>query len=513
MAKHAKHAKPASTQTEMRTASIPEIKPEDMQAPAPSSFDLDKQIKEERKRKRIGKIIFGTLLAVIVGTYGIGCFAFTQVFYPNTTFAGHDVSLQTNDEVIALIEQIEADYVVNIASQGVEFSMPGSEAGVTIDGAAIVASIHGADDVWKWPYEILQQRDLTDYLKASVQGTALADALKAQAASINETATMPIDATVGYDPSKQGFVVIPEVQGTHLEIDAVVNEAIAGAASFDSPIELTENVLTPPTILQDEPTLLEAANAANLLLTADLALKMGGIIVAGVDHDTISSWIEFDEALVPSVNMEKKDAWIVETADKLTTKGSLRTYKRGDKEIEVEGGDYGWDVDDKAFAELVETALAEGQSGEADIPLKSEAFTWLGAGQADWGKRYIDVDLSEQHAYMYDESGELIWESDIVSGSPRTPTPTGTYFIKSNNGGATLKGTNLDGTKYESKVSYWMPFSGGTYGLHDADWQWSFGGTRWRDGAGSHGCVNLPVSKARELSSLIKVGDPVVVHW
>ena len=58
-----------------------------------------------------------------------------------------------------------------------------------------------------------------------------------------------------------------------------------------------------------------------------------------------------------------------------------------------------------------------------------------------------------------------------------------------------------------------MPFIGNLYALHDAWWQPGFGGTMYRDGYGSHGCVNLPTSAAESLYALIHVGDVVVVHW
>lgn len=87
------------------------------------------------------------------------------------------------------------------------------------------------------------------------------------------------------------------------------------------------------------------------------------------------------------------------------------------------------------------------------------------------------------------------------------------YTVNSNSGGSTLKGTNDNGTKYETPVAYWMPFVGNLIGLHDAAWQTSFGGTRYKDGAGSHGCVNLPVDKAAELHNLCRTGDVVVSHW
>ena len=57
-----------------------------------------------------------------------------------------------------------------------------------------------------------------------------------------------------------------------------------------------------------------------------------------------------------------------------------------------------------------------------------------------------------------------------------------------------------------------MPFDGNAIGFHDATWQAAFGGTRYKSGFGSHGCVNLSYSKAQELYGIIQVGDVVIVH-
>ena len=76
-----------------------------------------------------------------------------------------------------------------------------------------------------------------------------------------------------------------------------------------------------------------------------------------------------------------------------------------------------------------------------------------------------------------------------------------------------LIGYNGNEKIYETEVQYWMPFVGNYIGFHDADWQAAFGGTLYADGAGSHGCVNLPPSKAAELYGLLSSGDTVVSHW
>ena len=49
-------------------------------------------------------------------------------------------------------------------------------------------------------------------------------------------------------------------------------------------------------------------------------------------------------------------------------------------------------------------------------------------------------------------------------------------------------------------------------GFHDADWQTAFGGERYKNGNGSHGCINMPVDKSGELFDMIEPGIPVIIH-
>jgi lipoprotein-anchoring transpeptidase ErfK/SrfK len=49
-------------------------------------------------------------------------------------------------------------------------------------------------------------------------------------------------------------------------------------------------------------------------------------------------------------------------------------------------------------------------------------------------------------------------------------------------------------------------------GIHDASWQPWFGGNRYTYG-GSHGCINLPFSRAQELYRMVEMDTPVIIHW
>lgn len=115
----------------------------------------------------------------------------------------------------------------------------------------------------------------------------------------------------------------------------------------------------------------------------------------------------------------------------------------------------------------------------------------------DVGDTYAEVDLSRQKAYFI-KNGKVVLESDVVTGNPNkgNATPQGMYSLTYKTRNAVLRGQKKkDGTySYESPVKYWMPFNGGI-GFHDASWQSSFGGNRYKS-HGSHGCVNMPREKA-----------------
>ncbi|MDD2355657.1 MAG: L,D-transpeptidase, partial [Lachnospiraceae bacterium] len=103
--------------------------------------------------------------------------------------------------------------------------------------------------------------------------------------------------------------------------------------------------------------------------------------------------------------------------------------------------------------------------------------------------------------------GLCVIETPCVTGNVAhvTGTPDGMYDI-------TFKETNatLVGEGYQSHVNYWMPFNRGI-GLHDATWRSKFGGGIYLT-AGSHGCVNLPLSAAKTIYANIEKGEPVIVH-
>ncbi|MEG1995692.1 MAG: DUF5011 domain-containing protein [Bacilli bacterium] len=116
----------------------------------------------------------------------------------------------------------------------------------------------------------------------------------------------------------------------------------------------------------------------------------------------------------------------------------------------------------------------------------------------------IIVSISMQKLWYYKDN-EIYFTSDVVTGMKnRNDTAPGTYYIRSKQRNASLKGY-----KYPVYVDYWMPITNNNgVALHDSAWRPSFGKEVYINN-GSHGCINLPLSSAEFLFNNVSVGTPV----
>lgn len=476
-------------------------------------------MKEADKRRSALKVVgitLGAIVGVVAAVYLVGVAVFANLFFPNTVIAGTDISLKTSDEVHAILEDKVGGYEFTVKGQGIDLTLTSQAAGMSLDGKTIAQEMHSRVDPWRWPVEVFRDHDETASLVASYQTTELADALAAAAAEVNATAEPPVSATVAYDERKGAFVIVPESYGTAIDVDKLVDEVSAQAAVLKPHIAVSTDVLALPDIVEGDERLDVARDQANALIAADFDLTMNGIVGAQVTPELVASWVTVAPDLSVSLSDEALVAWAKDVAANNSTIGTTRSWTRAadGKALSVSGGDYGWRVDADGLVSTVRDNVAAGQTSAVEMPLKSKAAAWNGAGAPDWGARYAEVDLTLQHAWLYGDDGAVIWESDIVTGNPNlgNATPAGVYYIKSNAGASELIGLKPDGTEdYRTPVDFWMPFKGNSIGFHDANWQSSFGGNRYTY-AGSHGCVNLPPAKAKELHDLLRVGDPVIVH-
>lgn len=125
---------------------------------------------------------------------------------------------------------------------------------------------------------------------------------------------------------------------------------------------------------------------------------------------------------------------------------------------------------------------------------------------------FILLDISNQTIKLY-RNGRTILTAPTVTGniSKGYDTPLGVYKVGTSLSYET-QGRRIHLSKYDAYVDYWMPFIGGSYGFHDADWrslsQMTTGKTYLTNG--SHGCVNMLREDAKYLYDNIYKG--LAVH-
>ena len=216
-----------------------------------------------------------------------------------------------------------------------------------------------------------------------------------------------------------------------------------------------------------------------------------------------------DEEGKLAVNEEAVREWVERLASSYDTWGTEREFEstRGDT-VTVKYVTYGTQLDVGAETEYLLGAL-QGTADAAGTMPHVPAYTHQGyvRGQDDIGGTYIEIDMTEQKMYYY-EDGEMLLETDVVTGNTgrRMGTPQGINFVYAKQRNRTLRGAN-----YASFVKYWMPVKGNV-GIHDASWRAKFGGQIYKTN-GSHGCINTPTDKMSELYEMVEVGTPVIMFY
>lgn len=487
--------------------------------PMISADEVKAEDKKERKPRR-GVTFLLALLVLALGAYLAGVVAFMNLFMPNTMLNGKNVSLKGATEVAADSSDASGRFPFTVTGDGVDLSITADQIKARYDSKAGVRSAISGQQAWLWPLKAFSQHDLTADYKLSYDTMLLTDLVGSAVDAVNKDATEPKDASVSYNKKTALYEVKKETLGTKIDKDAAQDKVRQALVSGEQGVELGDDELIKPEVTSDDQKLNEAVNKVNASLTATQTLTTHDQTVATIDAEQLQKWVKVDDDLKVSFDKEACTKWAQnDLSIELDTIGKKRSFSLPDgKKLTVEGGTYGWSINGAEIAATIADNVLAGKEATFDIPWLVEAEKW-NPGGAEWGDTLIEIDLGAQHV-RYFKDGKVAWESDCVSGGMNTGkmhyTPTGIYYINSNmqSGNVELKGEIDPKTKkpeYISYVKYWMPFINNSHALHDADWRSSFGGEIYKT-SGSHGCVNLPPDKAKELYGMISVGTVVIVH-
>ena len=364
-----------------------------------------------------------------------------------------------------------------------------------------------------WPLALFSKKSEKISIAVSFDETALNEKIQNLQAVTAEQ--IPAENA---KPELQGdtYVIKEEVYGTAVDMDVLKEKVNQYISEFRSELDMEkEGCYARPKYTKDSKEVQAACDTMNKYLKASITYTMSESVV--VDKTLISTWIGVDDNMNVVFDNDAMKAWFTEFGDKYDTVGTTRnlTTPTG-KATTVTGGTYGWSIDEDTELVNLQNSIKNGE-----VVTREPAYYTGGAakshGEQDWGTTFIEVDLSTQHMW-YIKDGSVAMETDVVTGVPvpERITPEGVYDILEMTRDEVLIGETDPSTGkpiYETPVNYWMRVTWTGIGFHDATWQAAFGGTRYKDGAGSHGCINMPLDQAAALFGMISVGTPVVIHY
>ncbi len=313
------------------------------------------------------------------------------------------------------------------------------------------------------------------------------------------------------DMSNNAFNIVPEVYGNNIDAELVKSTILKDISKGVWTLEYKEeSFYEQPTVKTDTPELLDEQAYCKKYLAHEITYLFGSDSYT-VTPEEMNKMLTADAEGKITIHQDKVEEVVAKLAGTYDTVGADRLFpstSRGN--VMVYGGTYGYAIDQAGEAKQLAADL-EGLKDVSREPVYAqEGLGWENNG---FGNTYVEVDLSLQKAFYY-QDGKQMMSCPIVSGmiTQNYGTVTGAFQIVYMAQDVTLKGgSKKKKTYYESHVDYWMPFYG-DYGLHDANWRSTFGGSIYYAN-GSHGCVNMPPASAAQLYNYVSPGTPVILFY
>lgn len=457
-------------------------------------------------KKTIGIML--SILLVIGLAYAVGARYYAERFRANTSFEGVDISHlkveEAHDRIAELLNEQTLTFTEKSQSAS---SITLGELEAEIDALDLLESLMASQQPAPWFSGFFNltayHPDVQNFI--TIPDKAIEDAIEALAQNDNER-TVSTDAYLAYAEG-QGYYIEPETIGTELDIVQIKAQAVEALLAGEQAIELSDAYKAPSVTAEDEELTsvldkIEAAASTQIRLT-----------IAGheevITRELIMTWlylddnneIHFDETLIYE--------YLGTLNERYATYDDYRYFESTlQGQVQLVPGTLGWSIDREVETQALVDELHAGAPISREMTIVGTGYN--GSSLDDIGNSYIEVDILNQTMFVYIE-GEQVIATPVVTGQIGTNTIPGTYAIWNKETPSALRGYNPRTEQdYVQPVQYWMAFDDTGQGIHDADWQPSFGGDIYLTN-GSLGCVNTPPGMMPTVFEYAYLGMPVIV--
>ena len=474
------------------------------------------------KTRREVLLAGGTAVAMLLGGAGTAYAAhFQDRALPGSTLSGASVAGLTRAEVAAAVQQRADAVTVTLDTGAATRTERLADLGYSVDVDATVDAVFAPHASWS-----SYARSLLSSSR-DVDAVVVADAAKNAAfttALVDEVGQAGRPAGVKLAADKKSFVVTPAVTGRTVSPESFQDVVAVAARDLSSATATLEYVDAVPAVSTADAE--KVARQANALVERTLTVSDGDERHTA-SRRTRASWVRIpttDGALgSPTLDAGTVQAWVDDVAESVEV-----TPRRGKRNVSASGAVLAVVTEARGgatvangrevAADAVKALLAgEDFSGAFEFdrtpPKWTERKVARGAEnlayQATEGEKWIDVNLSRHTMTAYVGAKAVYGPIKMVNGSDVKPTVVGTFEVYLKLQSQTMRGSNADGTNYETPDVPYISYFHRGYALHGAPWRTSFG---YAGAQGSHGCINLPVPVAKWVYDFAPIGTPVTTH-
>ncbi len=455
-----------------------------------------------RRRFKFVAMLIVFCFTLLIMYFGISVY-FTNHLYFGSKINGTDVSGKTVDQIkTELSTQLNTYSLSLVERDGKKENIKAKDIDLKYSLDKQLYAFKAEQNPLNWALSIFNSQNSMK-ITMSYDKEHLKELVNNLACVTDKNAIKPQNPSFKFNNSK--FEIVGAVNGTEINKDVLLSSIEKALNSGESTIDLVKmNCYVKPQYTSKSQKVVDAKNALNKAVAAKITYTFGDKNEV-LDSKNISSWLSVDNDYNIVVDEGKVKNYVDTLAANYDTVGKTRSFHTtAGNTININGGDYGWQIDiDKEVKALIDN-IKNGQLITKE-PIYSEKTA--SRDNNDIGNTYVEINLSAQHLWFY-KNGSLVVDGNVVTGneSINDGTPSGVYSVKDKERNAVLKGPG-----YAAPVNYWMPFNGGI-GMHDASWRSVFGGEIYETN-GSHGCVNCPYNLAQALYNNIDVGTPVVCYY
>lgn len=455
------------------------------------------------RTKKIVIISITAFVIIILAVYLGFSFYFKNHFFFKTEINGLKVGGMTVEDAEQKLSDEVDEYLLTLYDRDDEkYYIKGADIGCKYISDNSVEKLLKEQNAFAWPKFIFKLQETEMSIPMEYDAALLETAVSKLALFQEENMVEPENAYIKQEGND--FEVVPEVMGNKAILEKVALAAEEAVAFGKTEAHLDDDSYENPEVTTDSSLISEAKGTIDRYLgtvvTYDIKEQEEVL-----DESKIKEFIVFHEDYSVTLDDAKIETYVQYLASKYNTYGDEREFKSsmGDTVV-VGGGDYGWIVNKEKEAETIKENILAGDVLTRELEYLQRALV---EGLDDIGDTYLEIDYTNQHMWYY-EKGELIMESDVVTGNIARSwgSPDGVFKIVYKKSPDVLRGED-----YESDVAFFMPFAYNV-GVHDAGWRSSFGGSTYKT-QGSHGCINAPYEAAEKLYQTIEVGTPVIAFY